>query len=237
MVRSSSIVQHWRPALGGAFAGVLLLSLGCATAPASPEGSEQAAAEAPAAEGEAQASPAEGSVVTPEELRERLAAASPAGPGGGQATVDPETDETAVTGWLDDPELGRRYYLARLPLESVGKRMPDGTVRSRYGGVPIKIDTEDADWIYYRVYDYSDVTQEPFRPAKTEEEKAAVAASYEFPADSADRIRFTPFGDGLPERGQWRQGFEIADIDGDGEITIFDVLEFFNIWERAGAFR
>lgn len=30
--------------------------------------------------------------------------------------------------------------------------------------------------------------------------------------------------------------FEIADIDGDGEITIFDVLEFFNIWERAGAF-
>ena len=30
--------------------------------------------------------------------------------------------------------------------------------------------------------------------------------------------------------------FEIADIDGDGTITIFDVLEFFNIWERAGAF-
>lgn len=30
--------------------------------------------------------------------------------------------------------------------------------------------------------------------------------------------------------------FDIADIDGDGEITIFDVLEFFNIWERAGAF-
>ncbi|MEQ9095303.1 MAG: DUF4331 domain-containing protein [Phycisphaerales bacterium] len=31
--------------------------------------------------------------------------------------------------------------------------------------------------------------------------------------------------------------FDLADIDGDGAITIFDVLEFFNIWERAGAFR
>lgn len=30
--------------------------------------------------------------------------------------------------------------------------------------------------------------------------------------------------------------FDIADIDGDGMITIFDVLEFLNIWERAGAF-
>ncbi len=31
--------------------------------------------------------------------------------------------------------------------------------------------------------------------------------------------------------------FDIADIDGDGQITIFDVLEFLNIWDRAGAFR
>lgn len=31
--------------------------------------------------------------------------------------------------------------------------------------------------------------------------------------------------------------FEIADIDGDGQITVFDVLEFLNVWERAGAFK
>jgi len=30
--------------------------------------------------------------------------------------------------------------------------------------------------------------------------------------------------------------FEIADIDDDDMITVFDVLTFFNIWERAGAF-
>lgn len=220
MFRSSSIVQHWRTALGGALAGTLLLAMGCASAPAASEGSEPTAAEAAAAEGEAQPAPSQGSPVTPEQLRERLEEASPAGTGGGRATVDPETDETAVTGWLHDPELDRRYYLARLPLEAIARRTPDGNVRTRYGGVPIKIDTEDADWIYYRVYDYSDVKQPVFRPRKTEEEKAAVAATYEFPGDSADRLRFVPFGDGLPGRGQWRQGFEIADMNGDGHLDI-----------------
>lgn len=46
----------------------------------------------------------------------------------------------------------------------------------------------------------------------------------------------TPHAGSANSKDKVLTDFEIADIDGDGEITIFDVLTFFNIWERAGAF-
>lgn len=46
----------------------------------------------------------------------------------------------------------------------------------------------------------------------------------------------TPHAGSANSKDKVLTDFEIADIDEDGEITIFDVLEFFNIWERAGAF-
>lgn len=46
----------------------------------------------------------------------------------------------------------------------------------------------------------------------------------------------TPHAGSRNSKDRTLTDFDIADIDGDGVITIFDVLEFFNIWERAGAF-
>jgi hypothetical protein len=46
----------------------------------------------------------------------------------------------------------------------------------------------------------------------------------------------TPHAGSANSKDKVKTDFEIAAIDGDGAITIFDVLEFFNIWERAGAF-
>jgi len=34
------------------------------------------------------------------------------------------------------------------------------------------------------------------------------------------RLRFTPFGQGLPPSGQWREGFAITDMNGDGHPDI-----------------
>jgi hypothetical protein len=33
-------------------------------------------------------------------------------------------------------------------------------------------------------------------------------------------LRFVPFGEGLPTSGQWREGFRIADLNGDGHLDI-----------------
>jgi hypothetical protein len=36
----------------------------------------------------------------------------------------------------------------------------------------------------------------------------------------SSRLRFESFGRGLPDRGQWRNGFVLADMDGDGHLDI-----------------
>src|SRR5260370_861172 len=45
---------------------------------------------------------------------------------------------------------------------------------------------------------------------------AARAADTPAMAWSHSRWRLEPFGRGLPDKGQWRQGFAIADMNGDG---------------------
>jgi hypothetical protein len=54
----------------------------------------------------------------------------------------------------------------------------------------------------------------------TAQEKEKVAASYLNSTGTSDRLTFEPFGKGLPERGQWRNGFKIADMNGDGNPDI-----------------
>ncbi|HEX2164404.1 MAG TPA: VCBS repeat-containing protein [Thermoanaerobaculia bacterium] len=211
-------IPRLRRGLPAALAAAALAFAGCASAPPADTAGETASAEAaaPAADGErATAS------VTPEQLQATLetAAAAPATPRRA-AAIGPESDPSAVTGWLDDPEKGRRYYLARIPKESIYRRLPDGSVRTMFGGITVAVDSEDAEWIYYRIYDVSDIQVMSPRAPMSDEAKAAVAATYAFETASGDRLGFAPFGAGLPRSGQWRNGFEIVDIDGDGHLDI-----------------
>ena len=47
-----------------------------------------------------------------------------------------------------------------------------------------------------------------------------IAASYRSDTPETDRLRFVPFGEGLPQSGQWRDGFAVADMNGDGHLDI-----------------
>jgi hypothetical protein len=110
---------------------------------------------------------------------------------------------------------GRRYYLDRAPKQGGFTRLPDGTVVLR-GGFRPTVEDEDEEAFYYRVYEAADDPRASDDVESDPDEAARIEASYRFNLAEVDRLRLTPFANGLPRRGQWRNGFEIADMNADG---------------------
>ena len=64
-------------------------------------------------------------------------------------------------------------------------------------------------------------SQSATRPvALSESSPAHTVASSDGAAANSDRLRFEAFDRGLPTRGQWRNGFAVADMNGDGYLDI-----------------
>ncbi len=61
-------------------------------------------------------------------------------------------------------------------------------------------------------------TRSSVGPGPTPEELAASAATFLAPIATVDRLQLGPFDAGLPTHGMWRNGFDLADFDGDGQI-------------------
>jgi hypothetical protein len=124
--------------------------------------------------------------------------------------------------WLSDDQ-GRQYFVDKIPRQEGGYVWlnPEKTqVQIRYGGV-YDVVGEDAD--SFRVKIYRVDPSERAGPARldiTPEKLAEVAASYRNTTGTADRLQLEPFGRGLPDSGQWRNGFRIADMNGDGHLDI-----------------
>lgn len=54
----------------------------------------------------------------------------------------------------------------------------------------------------------------------TPEDLARVAETFKVDVKTSDRLLLAPFSQGLPQRGQWRNGFVVADINEDGKADI-----------------
>jgi hypothetical protein len=126
--------------------------------------------------------------------------------------------------WLTD-EQGRQYYVTELPkIENQYLWLnPEKTkVRLWYGVAYDVVGTNDKSF-QVKVYRPEARVEEP-TPAVAAEptaaEKQKVEASYRNDTATSDRLTFVPFGNGLPGRGQWRNGFKIADMNGDGHPDI-----------------
>jgi hypothetical protein len=142
----------------------------------------------------------------------RAAAQSPA----------PGSSSTAqADAWLVD-ERGREYRVERIDKKRPHARVDGNRLRLLFGHT-VDLAGEDENSFLIKVY--RDTGSPDFAtplPAKkmTPEDQARIAASYEFDLRPSQTISFEPFDQGLPRAGQWRYGFALADMNGDGHLDI-----------------
>lgn len=125
-----------------------------------------------------------------------------------------DTDDT----WLVDA-LKRRYRRDPLPKAQGHEKIEEGRVRTVWG-IVVDIDGEDAENFFVKVYKTDDSLTGPVVRGPSESDKAAVADTYRFDLPTAPMLSFEHFDTGLPQAGQWRNGFALADMNGDGATDL-----------------
>jgi hypothetical protein len=148
---------------------------------------------------------------------------APSPPAGATSPAAPPSTTPLPPGehWLTD-EKGRRYYLWKVKkTDSPYLRIDKDHIRNAYG-VEMKVAKEDDTFFYFRIDEINPQGSGPNPNPKplTPQELAAVAASYKVAIPEGHRLSFVDFGHGLPKSGQWRHGFDIADMNGDGHLDI-----------------
>jgi hypothetical protein len=153
------------------------------------------------------------------------------GPGGIEIlpTDDPNDLVAPMNQWMPQPpdgrwlvdELGREYYIMEVPRVE-GTYMMETPTRVRVSnGFRFDITGFDDENFFAKVYRPGEPGATPPKPAEpTPEELEKIAATYVPEIESSQRLTLEPIGAGLPTTGQWRNGFAIADVDGDGNLDI-----------------
>ncbi len=136
------------------------------------------------------------------------------------AAPDPADVQPPDGKWLKDKN-GKEYFVYELPrVENNYEWVEKGKrVRVQYGLV-LDVDHYDDKNFYIRYYRPEKPLPPPRRNQITEEDRRKVAETYKTDVRPSDRLRFVPFNKGLPERGQWREGFVVADVNRDGHPDI-----------------
>ncbi len=136
-----------------------------------------------------------------------LTAASPAGQSNQGSTPAKAGTARQDAGWLTDDQ-GRQYKEARISKKEARRVTPE-LVRTQWG-VPIEVVREDEEYFYYKLFRVPDA--EPAAAA------APAPAAPPPPVKIAEgrTLALRPFEQGLPTAGQWREGFTVADMNGDG---------------------
>jgi hypothetical protein len=144
-------------------------------------------------------------------------AAKPAQPAMEMPAVEPPDGK-----WLVD-EKGREHFVEEVPKvegwyiwlneEKTQVRLWHGMIFDAVG--------HDEDSIRIKIYKLQpDTRPGPQKAELTAADKEKIAAAYTNETGKADRLTFEPYGRGLPSRGQWRNGFKVADMNGDGNPDI-----------------
>lgn len=126
--------------------------------------------------------------------------------------------------WLVDED-GQRYFLREVPrVEGSYDWVNDEHTRVRVQyGLEFEVVEYDDESFVLKVY-------EAKRPEFAREREPTAASEAEtreryqrretVAPEIADRVGLRPFSKGLPRTGQWRHGFELADMNGDGRLDL-----------------
>lgn len=124
--------------------------------------------------------------------------------------------------WLTD-EAGR-YRVVKLPKGIEGRHhMWIGESRVQVShGLRFDVVRHDETHLWVKAYEPSHklAPPKPDKPLFDAETRERVAVNYETEAGQVDSVQFFPFDSGLPRRGQWRNGFDVADMNDDGHLDI-----------------
>lgn len=176
----------------------------------------------------------EGSVVADEVADDQASHAADEEPAHADADAKTATETTSAEGsaegstaepddefeWLKD-EQGRTYRVDTIPkVEGTFARPHEGWARFP-GGATFPVIKESDDTFWVKIYqDGQFEAAVRTRQERTTEERAKLNARYEYQLNEVDRLALEPFDNGLPRKGQWRDGFDIADLNGDGHLDI-----------------
>lgn len=146
--------------------------------------------------------------------------AAPAGTADKQMPPPPKL-EPPDGRWLTDSQ-GRQYYTIQVPrIEGWHHWMSPEKAQVRlWQGMTFDVEDYDDDNIRIKVYKVENTVSRPARVAPSEEEIRKISESYRNETVTADSFVFESFGRGLPQAGQWRNGFKVADMNGDGHLDI-----------------
>lgn len=124
--------------------------------------------------------------------------------------------------WLVD-EAGRRYRLEKIAKPEDPARWSwddaEQTVARIGPNPPLKIDSHDDEFFYFRWYAPPEAAATP-APAPSSEREEILASFGPAELPQQDALRFEDLSQGLPQAGQWRNGFEVADMNRDGHPDI-----------------
>jgi hypothetical protein len=122
--------------------------------------------------------------------------------------------------WSTD-ENGDQYFILKVPRQEGSYVFIDEhSVRLRYG-MTLRLASYDDTTFYAKIFKTSpDDNKVRRNVAPTVEELARVAATYKVDIPAGGNLRLEPFEAGLPQRGQWRNGFALADMNGDRRLDI-----------------
>ena len=140
---------------------------------------------------------------------------------------DPAGSKVDDVPWQTDAS-GRRFHVEKLAKsDGAYERISQREVRTSLG-MRLELLREDADTYYVKIYQPEPAGPGLVRPAPkplggaAAPEAPPVSAPAQVPAAGPGPrpIRLESFGEGLPTGGQWRNGFDLGDMNGDGHLDI-----------------